>query len=182
MKTYARIDGGLVVELLATAGDIAAMFHPSLVWVDASAAEGVAPGWSYASGSFAAPAAPSLAAVQASRIATLRAACTTAITSGYTSAALGAAHSYPSTPTDQANMAASVVASLLPGIATGWTTPFWCADAGGTWSFAAHTAAQIQLAGSDGKAMVVGAQQKLAGLEAQVTAATTVAAVRALAW
>lgn len=34
MNTYARIDNGNVVELLETNGNIAEMFHPSLVWVN----------------------------------------------------------------------------------------------------------------------------------------------------
>ncbi|MFC4431394.1 tail fiber assembly protein [Cupriavidus respiraculi] len=34
MKTYARIDQGIVVELLHTEGNIAEMFHPDLVWID----------------------------------------------------------------------------------------------------------------------------------------------------
>ena len=34
METYARIDGGIVVELFQTSGDMADMFYPSLVWVD----------------------------------------------------------------------------------------------------------------------------------------------------
>ena len=31
---YARIDGGIVVELFETDGDISQMFHPDLKWVD----------------------------------------------------------------------------------------------------------------------------------------------------
>lgn len=34
MKTYARIDGGIVAELFATDGDITTMFHPDLFWKD----------------------------------------------------------------------------------------------------------------------------------------------------
>lgn len=34
MRTYARIDEGIVMELFSTDGDMAEMFHPDLVWVD----------------------------------------------------------------------------------------------------------------------------------------------------
>ncbi|WP_053117713.1 hypothetical protein [Pseudomonas sp. P1.31] len=34
MKTYARIINNTVVELFATDGDMAEMFHPELVWAD----------------------------------------------------------------------------------------------------------------------------------------------------
>lgn len=54
MKTYARIDAGLVVELFDTDGDITTMFHPSLVWVDAGTS-GAQVGWGYAVGVFSPP-------------------------------------------------------------------------------------------------------------------------------
>lgn len=124
----------------------------------------------------------SLPAAQAAQIAVLRTACGAAITGGYSSSALGTVHTYPSTPTDQANMQASVVASLLPNLPAGWTTVFWCADTAGTWAMLSHTAAQIQQAGSDGKTWITAQQTKLATLSAQVEAATTVAAVQAITW
>jgi len=34
MKTYARIDGGFVMEMIQTDDDITKMFEPSLVWID----------------------------------------------------------------------------------------------------------------------------------------------------
>lgn len=60
MKTYARIENGAVVELFETDGDIAEMFHPDLVWIEAPV--GVAVGYSYNAGTFApsAPAAPAV--------------------------------------------------------------------------------------------------------------------------
>lgn len=51
MKTYARIQEGRVAELLETDGDITQMFHPSLVWVEASGSVSV--GHVYAGGVFA---------------------------------------------------------------------------------------------------------------------------------
>lgn len=128
------------------------------------------------------PPPPSLDDIKAGQLAVLQAACDAEIAAGYTSSALGAAHLYPTKDADQLNMSASVVASLLPGIAAGWTTPFWCADGSGAWAMRDHTAAQIQQAGTDGKAMIQTAQVKLADLSVQVLAATDAAAVQAINW
>lgn len=69
MKTFARIEGGLVAELFDTDGDITKMFSPDFVWVDVT---GVAPAveerWtaSFSGGawSFSAPAGPSLSTLK----------------------------------------------------------------------------------------------------------------------
>lgn len=45
MKNYARIDSGVVFELLETTGDITCMFHPDLVWVAVPDHVNVAVGW-----------------------------------------------------------------------------------------------------------------------------------------
>ena len=144
------------------------------------------PGYTVASGALTPPPAPTsaqlLAAAQTAQIATLTSACQAAILGGFTSSALGAPHTYPMTIKDQVNLSGSVTASLMPGLPTGWTTPFWVADASGNWSMAQHTATQIQQAGADGKAWVVTCQEKLVTLTAQVIAATTVAAVQAIVW
>lgn len=58
MKNYARIDGGVIVELFATDGDMSEMFHPDLVWVEIPDGVSPASGWSYADGIFLAPAPP----------------------------------------------------------------------------------------------------------------------------
>ena len=47
MKVYARVKNGVVMELLATGGDITAMFHPDIKWVQASDVAGIACGWRY---------------------------------------------------------------------------------------------------------------------------------------
>jgi hypothetical protein len=57
MKTYARIQEGVVAELLKTDNDITTMFVPSLLWVDVSSDTGIREGWRYDGKSFAAPAA-----------------------------------------------------------------------------------------------------------------------------
>jgi hypothetical protein len=58
-RIYARVDGGAVMEMFATTGDITTMFHPSLTWVEITS---ISPqpqvGWSYAAGVFSAPSAP----------------------------------------------------------------------------------------------------------------------------
>lgn len=125
---------------------------------------------------------PTLAEAQAAQIASLGAACTSAIRAGFASSALGAAHTYPASDTDQRNLIASVTDSLLPNLPANWTTPFMCADSSGAWAMRPHTAAQIQQAGSDGKAFVLKNLQQNASLSAQVTAAATVAAVQAIVW
>lgn len=73
MKNYARIDNGEVVELFSTAGNIAAMFHPDLVWVAVPEGVSVSCGWVYADGQLSppAPAASTVPELQ-SRIATRR--------------------------------------------------------------------------------------------------------------
>jgi hypothetical protein len=70
----------------------------------------------------------------------------------------------------------------MPGLASTWTTPFWCEDSNGNWAYVVHTAAQIQQVGQDGKNAILTAMQQLQTLNAQVSAATTVAAVQAITW
>ncbi|MCA2408408.1 hypothetical protein [Rhizobium leguminosarum] len=127
-------------------------------------------------------AADELAALKASRIAVLTAACAAAIVGGYSSSALGSEHRYPSKQTDQINMMGSVTDSLLPGQAPDWRTPFWCADESGAWAFRHHTATQIQAAGADGKEHILQCQTKLMQLSVQVMAAASAEAVAAIGW
>jgi hypothetical protein len=58
MKTYARIQDGLVAELLTTEGDITGMFNPALVWVDVSSRPDVAENWQFDRTNFSPPSAP----------------------------------------------------------------------------------------------------------------------------
>ena len=53
MKKYARIENGQVAEIFETAGDIAQMFHPSLMWIECDAE--VAVGWSFDGAFYEAP-------------------------------------------------------------------------------------------------------------------------------
>lgn len=59
MKTYARIDGGVVMELFSTDLDITELFHPELVWIDVT---DVSPApqerWLYDGSTFAEPPPP----------------------------------------------------------------------------------------------------------------------------
>lgn len=119
---------------------------------------------------------------QAAKVAELSAACKAVILSGFESSALGTTYSYPAKDTDQQNLASSVLASVLPGVAADWETPFWCADEQGAWAFRLHTAAQIQQVGKDGKAAILAAMTKNQQLADQVMAAKTVADVQAITW
>lgn len=101
----------------------------------------------------------------------MRAACDGAILAGFTSSALGAVYRYPAKMTDQTNLAGSILASILPGNVTDWTTPFWCADATGEWAFRPHTAAQIQQVGRDGKTAILAAMTRNEVLRAQIATA-----------
>jgi hypothetical protein len=72
MRTYARIQDGLVAELLKTDGDITSMFNSALVWVDVTSQSQVTEGWHFDGTNFAPPPvqssvapAPTLAELQA---------------------------------------------------------------------------------------------------------------------
>ena len=47
MRTYARMQNGIVAEVLKTDGDITRMFNPALVWVDISSQADVVEGWHF---------------------------------------------------------------------------------------------------------------------------------------
>jgi hypothetical protein len=123
-----------------------------------------------------------LAAVQSAQSQIITAACQQAITSGFQSSALGSAYTYPSQMTDQQNLAANVLSSVLPGLPGNWTTLQMCASASGVWGYLPHTAAQIQQVGIDGKAAILACLTKNATLQAQIAAAATPAAVMAITW
>lgn len=122
-----------------------------------------------------------LDAAKAKQSALLNSATQATIFAGFDSAALGTAHHYPAKMTDQGNLVASVTASLYAGLPADWMTPFWC-ESGGAWSYAMHTAAQIQQAGADGKAAILSALTRNEGLQQQVQAATSIEQVQAIVW
>lgn len=127
----------------------------------------------------------SLDAAKARKLAALEYTCSQVICRGFMSSALGEVYRYPAKQQDQANLAASVLDSIVPGLAEGWTTPFWCAD-GDSWAWRLHDATQIQQVGRDAKASVLAAQAINEGLALQVAAVEdgegAVAAVNAINW
>ena len=116
------------------------------------------------------------------QVAALDQACDAAIQGGFVSDALGAPHTYPSKMTDQQNLASSVLASLFPNLPSTWNTPFWCADANGAWNMRAHTAAQIQQVGQDGKLWIEKCIYQKVTLETQLAQAGTPEAAAAINW
>lgn len=124
---------------------------------------------------FADPMAPVLANVQAAQIQILRTACRATITGGFESAALGAPHTYPSADTDQRNLQAARGSSATPLL-------LMCADMNGVWALLPHVASQAEQVNADWIAFRQAQQEKLVTLTAQVNAATSVTAVKAIVW
>ena len=185
MNRYARIEKGFVVELFSTEGNMVEMFHSAMVWVPVPDGLEVDTGWSATQGPTVwtfMPPVLSLATAQAAQIAVLNAACAAAIVAGQTSNALGAPHIYPSGATDQTNLTANVLSSLFPGLPTGWTTQQLCADTSGNWAYLLHTVTQIQQVDMDVKESIQFLLTKNADYKSQVSASTTVAAVKSINW
>jgi hypothetical protein len=124
----------------------------------------------------------SLESSKTSKSSEILAACQAQILAGFSSSALGTPHQYPAKPTDQQNLASSVLASVMPNLPSTWLTPFWCEDSNGNWSWSAHTAAQIQQVGMDGKAAILACMSKNQQLQDQIAAATDVPSVEAISW
>lgn len=166
------------------AGSFPRMTSPEylLILTDAQWVARNAQSWQVSNGQLEAVPSVSLAQTKQSKLAELAAACQGEIFTGFDSSAMGAVHHYPAKDRDQSNLAGSVLASILPGLPTNWTTPFWCADAVGNWAFVPHTAAQIQQVGIDAKAAIVVALEKNSSLAAQVMICTTVECVIAITW
>ena len=110
----------------------------------------------------------------------LAAACQTAIEAGIASSALGTAYTYPTDKTSQVNLTGEVSAAIIGGPIG--TYAFMCADGAGVWARRPHTDVQIKVVGVDVRAHVKTQLDRLDTLRAQVTAATTVAAVEAVVW
>jgi len=122
--------------------------------------------------------APTLDELKASKTSEINTSCSKAITSGFTSSALGTPHTYQSDQTDQLN--------LIGVVAAGTDDYFKCGvtDANGniTWNYELHTIAQLQQVLADGKAHKQALLQKANTLKVQVASATTVAEVEAIVW
>ncbi|WP_439893168.1 DUF4376 domain-containing protein (plasmid) [Ralstonia sp. 25C] len=120
-----------------------------------------------------------LSQVQAAQATKISTACATALTTGFTSSALGVALTYPSQDNDQRNLQSAVSAAATAS--PGWTIPLWCTD-GDHWSFTSHSAAQLQQVNADWLAHRVAAQQKYADLIAKINAASSIEEVQAITW
>lgn len=120
-----------------------------------------------------------LAQAQAQQTAKVSAACASALTAGFTSSALGSAHTYGSNDNDQRNLLNAAMAAQ--GQSSTWTTQLWCANSG-AWSLATHTAAEVQQVNADWLTFRLSQQQKCANLTAEISSATTVTAVLAIGW
>lgn len=123
-----------------------------------------------------------LAQAQQAQASVISASCGAAITGGFQSSALGKACSYPSGVTDQVNLSVNVLLSMYPDLPDNWMTRNLCADSEGLWDYRPHTAAQIQQAGSDGKAAIMACLTKNATLQAQIKAAPDMASVQQIVW
>ena len=107
--------------------------------------------------------------------------CAKEITNGTISNALGKEYFYPTKDTDQANLSASVLSSLLEANPE-WTTPFWCRDDNGEWQYKWHTGLEIQQVGKDVKAMILAAQYKKVGYDKAIELAHTAKDLEAIFW
>ena len=134
----------------------------------------IAPGSTFMNGVVSGPvqsAAQILEQSKTNQTATLRTACVSAITGGFTSSALGSAYSYPSDQLSQANM------NTIAGSPSGGS--LWC-ETGGVWTMKPHTQAQAQAVLASFVAWLNACQSKLLSLTEQVNNATTVEAVKAI--
>ena len=174
MTQYARIQNGVVVEIINTTAALDTLFVPSYAatFVESDGTPGVMLGWSYANGAFSAPLPPTLAQVQALQSQYVSGACQAAIVGGFTSSALGAAYSYPSDNITQAN-----INTVVP-----FGGSIWCQPSGGAWVFQAHTTTQALQVQKDMNTWIQAQQSKYAGLLTQIAAATSASAVQAIVW
>ncbi|RMO79785.1 hypothetical protein ALQ33_200045 [Pseudomonas syringae pv. philadelphi] len=119
--------------------------------------------------------------VKADKLAQISADCAEEIVGGFACDALGAQYTYPSKPTDQSNLMASVLSSLT---ASGdeWQTPVWCYDVMGVGDYRSHSAVQVQAVGNASLSARNDALAKKADLEARVSSATKANQVSEINW
>lgn len=123
-----------------------------------------------------------LACAKARKTTEMQTACQSAIYAGFTSDALGTNHHYPLLQTDQTNLAAVIIESLLTiDSDPDKQFPFWCTD-GETWARRVHTHTEIRAVGMDAAPFVRGHQDHLRDLRNTINDATTVAEVDAVTW
>jgi hypothetical protein len=113
-----------------------------------------------------------LAAAQVAQSALVKTSCANAITTTFTSSALGSAFNYDCGPLDQVNISyVSVHGGSL-----------WCQVGTNPWEFMAHTSAQGLQVQADMTTHIQARQVIYAGLLTQINAAITVEAVQAIVW
>lgn len=115
-----------------------------------------------------------LAAAKQAKIEAINASCRAQIVGGFSSAALGAPHTYDSEEADQLN--------LIGAIALNSDLPYRCTDAAGLKDFRPHTAAQLKQVAADGAAVKLAALEKAALLKVSVLAVNDIAALAAIKW
>lgn len=107
----------------------------------------------------------------------VNAACTTAITAGFTSSALGAPHRYSSDLEDQLNLTGAVLG--------GSDLPYACRDEAGVKAYRLHTAAQLRQVGEDFTLYKLQLLQRADQLKQQLDAALEAGdleALEAISW
>jgi hypothetical protein len=188
METYAHITSGVVDEIIAPLFDdngnayaLAARFTPQFVssCVDiTSTSPQPVPGWTYSGAAFAPPAGPSLADVQAAQIAVLNDAYQAAINApvSFTTAA-GATALFNQNATAKANLQDALLASEK---AASWPINLWVSASGSP--ITPFTYADLQGLAAAMEAVDAPDYQQLLTLMAEVTNATTIAAVQAVVW
>lgn len=141
----------------------------------------VAVGWRWAGNEvFMPPAAPPplpIESVAARRYADINFACAKAITGGFQSTALGAAHRYSSELDDQLNLTGAILRGL--------DMPYACRDRDGVKAFRPHTAEQLRQVGDDFTVYKLQLLQKandLKQLLEEAVANNDFAAVEAVSW
>lgn len=175
MQKYALVDvSGLVDNVVVWDGSASWAPPEDHTAIQSDAAS---VGWTYVNGIFSAPAPQpmqmTLQQAQAAQITALSQACSSAITSGFASSALGSANQYPSGTTDQVNQ--NTVAQSASGGA------LWC-ESGGTWSFKQHTQMQAQAVVASFATWLNKCQAQLVALSEQVTASSSVDSAQTIAW
>ncbi len=178
-RTLAHIVDGAVTEFISVADHMAALPYRR-EWLDVTDLV-PAPqlGWVWDGTALQAARPVNLGVLRADRLSALRSACAAAIGGGFSSSALGTTHAYPSSETDQRNLAdAATAATATP---SGWTAGLWC-EARGAWTLAPHTAPQIAAVFGDWVAFRMAQQQRLVTLGTALAAATDQPGIAAVNW
>ena len=124
----------------------------------------------------------SLTGIKAHQLASNKKAFEADINGGFTSTALNAVNTYPSTALDQQNLTATVVDAILHQNDESWTSTLICKNSDEVWAYVEHTQAQIKQVGTDCKSHILSKLLRFHQLNQQVNDATTVAAVLAITW